>query len=75
MALHSLRQILGGAHIITSVFETLQDIDEIGHSHFLGLERPPVNKKAHLIRDGLFEFGGGDDGTRTRDLRRDRPAF
>ena len=33
------------------------------------------NKKGHLLRGGLFYFSGGPDGTRTRDLRRDRPAF
>ena len=60
MALHSLRQILGGAHIITSVFETLQDIDEIGHGR---------KKACHLdVMTSLVSTSGGDDGTRTLDL-------
>ena len=36
---------------------------------------PADNKKGHLFRSSLIYFSGGPDGTRTRDLRRDRPAF
>jgi hypothetical protein len=35
----------------------------------------PDNKKGNPNILESLEICGGDDGTRTRDLRRDRPAF
>jgi hypothetical protein len=36
---------------------------------------PMSTKKPTLFEVGFFVFNGGDDEARTRDLRRDRPAF
>ncbi len=36
---------------------------------------PGQNKRVSPVGLALYFFLGGDDETRTRDLRRDRPAF
>ena len=41
------------------VFEAFQNINEVGHGSIFRLERRPVNKKAHLVGDELFDLVAG----------------
>jgi len=57
VAFKSIGEVLGGADVIGSVFETFNDINKITH-----------NKKACLVNGQAVVFYGGSDETRTRDL-------
>jgi hypothetical protein len=52
----------------------IQEISEAAPRGRDGLVSPDNQKGLHYMVEPL-EIGGGADETRTRDLRRDRPAF
>ena len=80
MSLKAVVQIVGGSHIILSSVKALEDVNIVRHDNFFemkwvfSLENRPEKKKPVSYETG-FLICGGDDETRTRDLRRDRPAF
>ena len=68
MALKPYIKVLSGTDVIASVFYTFKNVNVECHN-----KKGPSRRK--ILRNRLKIFTGGDDGARTRDLRRDRPAF